>query len=49
MVVAYMISGGQRAIETVASMDTPHSDICLNRAHFLRFATPRYCYGWVPH
>ena len=41
MVVAYMISAEQRAIETVASMDIPHSDICLNTPHFLRFAAPR--------
>ena len=38
MVVAYMISAEQRAIETVADMDMPHSDICLNTPHFLRFA-----------
>ena len=41
MVVAYMTSAEQRAIETVASMDIPHSDICLNTPHFLRFAAPR--------
>ena len=34
MVVADMISAKQRAIETVASMDIPHSDTCLNIPHF---------------
>ena len=33
---AYMISAEQRSIETVASMDIPHSDICLNAPYFLR-------------
>ena len=41
MAVAYMISAEQRAIETVAGMGIPHSDICLNTPHFLRFAAPR--------
>ena len=41
MVVAYTILAEQRAIEIVASMDIPHSDICLNITHFLRFAAPR--------
>ena len=30
MAVAYVISAEQRAIETVASMDISHSDVCLN-------------------
>ena len=30
MEVVYMISAEQRAIETVASVDISHSDICLN-------------------
>ena len=41
MAVAYMISAEQRAIETVASMDIPHLDICLNTPDLLRFAAPR--------
>ena len=41
MAVAYMISAEQRAIETVASMDTSHSDICLNTPDLLRFAALR--------
>ena len=41
MIIAYMISAGQCAIEIVASMDIPHSDICLNTPNFLRFAAPR--------
>ena len=40
MAVAYMISAEQRAIETVASMDISHSDICLNTPYFLRSAAP---------
>ena len=40
MAVAYMISAEQRAIETVASMDMPHSDICLNAPYFLRSSAP---------
>ena len=45
MAVAYigynvMISVEQRAIETVASMDMSHSDICLNTPYSLRFAAP---------
>ena len=40
MVVAYMISAEQRAMETVASIDISHSDVCLNTPYFLRFATP---------
>ena len=34
MVVVYMISAEQRAIKTVASVDIPHSDICLNTPYF---------------
>jgi hypothetical protein len=41
MAVAYTISAEQRAIEIVASIDMPHSDICLNTPYFLRFAAPR--------
>ena len=37
MAVAYMFSAEQRAIETVASMDVSHSDICVN-THTLLFA-----------
>ena len=36
MLVAYMVSAEQRTIETVASMDISHSDICLNTPYFLR-------------
>ena len=49
MAVAYMISAKRRAIEVVASMDIPYSDICLNTPHFSRFAAPRKWYGWVLH
>ena len=38
MAVAYTISAEQRALETVASVDTSHSDICLNTPYLLRFA-----------
>ena len=40
MAVAYMISAEQCAIETVASMDISHSDICLNTPYFLLFVAP---------
>ena len=40
MVVAYMISAEQRAIETVAGMDISYSNVCLNTPYFLRFAAP---------
>ena len=38
--VAYMISAEKHAVETVASMDMPHSDICLNAPYFLRSSAP---------
>ena len=41
MTVDYTISAEQRAIETVASMDMPHSDICLNAPYF--FLVPLNC------
>ena len=41
MAVAYTISAKQRAIETVASMDISHSDICLNTPDLLRFVVLR--------
>ena len=47
--VAYMISAGQRAIETVASVDISHSDICLNTPYFLRSSTPSQWCDWVHH
>ena len=49
MVVAYMISAEQRAIETVASVDISHSNICLNTTDFLRSAAPSQWCGWVHH
>ena len=30
MAVAHVISAEQRAVETVASIDVPHSDVCLD-------------------
>ena len=36
MEVASMISAEQRAIETVASINVSHSDICLNAPYLLR-------------
>ena len=49
MAVAFMISAEQRAIETVVSADTSHSDICLNTRtpDLLRFAAPRRVSGTV--
>jgi hypothetical protein len=35
MAVAYMISAEQCMIETVAGIDIPHLDICLNTPYFL--------------
>ena len=39
MVVVYMIPADQRAIETVASMDTSHSDIYLDTPYFFTFCS----------
>ena len=39
MVVAYTISAEQRTIETVASVDISHSNICLNTPYLLRCST----------
>ena len=39
MAVAYTTSVEQRAIETVASIYIPHSDICLNAPEFTFFST----------
>ena len=45
MTVAYTISAEQSAIETVASVDIPHSDICLNTPYLLRCTAPSYLCG----
>ena len=44
MAVAYMVSVEQRAsyMETVASTNVSHSDICLNALYFLRSSAPSY-------
>ena len=41
MAIAYRVSDEQRAIETVASVDIAHSDICLSTPPCLRSAAPR--------
>ena len=39
MAVAYTISAEQRAIETVASVNIPHSNICLNTPYSFTFCS----------
>ena len=46
MPVTYKISAERRAIETVASIDIPHSGICLNTLYFLRSSGAVGCNTW---
>ena len=48
MAVAYTISTEQSAIETVASVDIPHSDICLNTPYFVTLCSTELVVRGVP-